>query len=606
MKNFSKKTLGDLRRLDGLISSPLTGLHHWAVDSKFLLSQSHLFCFPWAVVELKPDKVPQNEVEFCYCQAANTTSQALQLYGKLCKRAGGYDSRVPPVVAFTCVGAKVRVWLAYSCTEQQGSRCHVRQLSRRQFFSRAHCDVPLMLLQKMICIWAGTLTTTWGVMVTCQIVKNMIFWASRILRPQVSGYISQLRLARSQKHDLPERHPPQPQVHGPSSEQSASAQDRNLPLDEQARVSTGSTFHVPENVQYPGGTSTENDVPTADKPYRTENGDNDGGPHRNIASAGKPQLVRTNKPDRESHTARESPSYSWLGSWNLGSDKSQAPKSHSEAPLPLEHSEFQTHASIAARALFTYSPLNSEVSSQASKAVNTSHRRILIPKSQRRLRRQSSGVNRFPAPISRHEPAAANTNSLQAFAEPPSRRRIVVNLPKVAPQNFQNSTQDTGPQLDAETPGIATVREANSRVQNEKTVVDHVQSSDDARDKTKRTNSTSEDKTLPPKHIEEGHPSEIGNHKAGGATNPLRINERASAANCREDSEGESNVGEYESADETSTHPPDTTHIPEHFRYHTYQVDERAFDESLEAPTSSKHSDGISSEQRHKLCFAER
>ena len=45
----------------------------------------------------------------------------------------------------------------------------------------------------MTCIWAGTLNTTWGVIATRQIVKNMVFWASRILRPQVSAYLSLIR-----------------------------------------------------------------------------------------------------------------------------------------------------------------------------------------------------------------------------------------------------------------------------------------------------------------------------------------------------------------------------------------------------------------------------
>jgi hypothetical protein len=58
----------------------------------------------------------------------------------------------------------------------------------------------------MVCIWASTLNATWGVMATCQIVKNMVFWASRVLRPQISAYISQIRLDPLPKlpvHDHP-------------------------------------------------------------------------------------------------------------------------------------------------------------------------------------------------------------------------------------------------------------------------------------------------------------------------------------------------------------------------------------------------------------------
>jgi hypothetical protein len=127
--NFSLEVLGKLRSA-GLISSPLSGLHTWTKNRTFNLSQSHLICFPWAVVELKPVKVHQSPIQFCYCQAANGASAALKLYENLSKHAtGGNDNRIPPIVAFTCIGPEIRVWLAYSCTQQDKPVCHVGRTS---------------------------------------------------------------------------------------------------------------------------------------------------------------------------------------------------------------------------------------------------------------------------------------------------------------------------------------------------------------------------------------------------------------------------------------------------------------------------------------------
>lgn len=112
--NFSLEVLGDLRSAS-LISSPLGGLHRWSKDKAVDLSQDQLVCFPWAVVELHPREVSlKSEGQYSYSQAANGAIAALRLNEELSNWAtGGYDS-VPPVVAFTCVGAEIRVWLAYS------------------------------------------------------------------------------------------------------------------------------------------------------------------------------------------------------------------------------------------------------------------------------------------------------------------------------------------------------------------------------------------------------------------------------------------------------------------------------------------------------------
>ncbi|ODH26542.1 hypothetical protein ACO22_04543 [Paracoccidioides brasiliensis] len=144
--NFSLQSLGELRSA-GLISSPF-------------------------VVELHPFEVSRQYLkQFTYCQTANAALAALRMYEDPSKRSTGRYDFVPPVVVFTCIGAEIKVWLAYSEIEH---------------------DVPVD--HKMACIWSSSLCLEWGVMATCRIVQNMIFWASRVWKPQISGCISQIRL----------------------------------------------------------------------------------------------------------------------------------------------------------------------------------------------------------------------------------------------------------------------------------------------------------------------------------------------------------------------------------------------------------------------------
>jgi len=57
---------------------------------------------------------PDVSVERCYCQAANAAAAALELQAQLFDKLGGdASSESPPVIAFTCIGPIVKVWLAY-------------------------------------------------------------------------------------------------------------------------------------------------------------------------------------------------------------------------------------------------------------------------------------------------------------------------------------------------------------------------------------------------------------------------------------------------------------------------------------------------------------
>ena len=91
------------------------------------LTYNDLICFPFAVVELKHGMVGGSHQEFCYCQAANGASAALSMLENLfqyTERKENYQ-HVPPVVAFTCIGPSIRLWIAYSVREPNGEVAHV-------------------------------------------------------------------------------------------------------------------------------------------------------------------------------------------------------------------------------------------------------------------------------------------------------------------------------------------------------------------------------------------------------------------------------------------------------------------------------------------------
>ena len=119
--NFTMAKLHSLLS-HGVYCSPTTGLAAYPIGRPFTtensqsVSNDHLVCFPFAVVELKHQMVGQTREQQCYCQAANAASAALKLFEKLYSLADDQESNyhVPPVVAFTCIGPKVRLWIAYA------------------------------------------------------------------------------------------------------------------------------------------------------------------------------------------------------------------------------------------------------------------------------------------------------------------------------------------------------------------------------------------------------------------------------------------------------------------------------------------------------------
>jgi hypothetical protein len=99
----------------GVSCVPTTGLRNWNKDpEKSILRGPDRSCFPRAVVEMKRHAASSHEsIERCYCQAANAAAAALELQAQLFDNLGETSPKLPPVVAFTCVGPIVKVWLAY-------------------------------------------------------------------------------------------------------------------------------------------------------------------------------------------------------------------------------------------------------------------------------------------------------------------------------------------------------------------------------------------------------------------------------------------------------------------------------------------------------------
>lgn len=92
-------------------------------DLKALRNDNRM-CFPWAVLEIKKNETKSSEK--CHSQAANAAAAALEFRKGLFHRAyppGDQRDLIPPVVAFTSVGAWLRVWLAYLNPADQSVVC---------------------------------------------------------------------------------------------------------------------------------------------------------------------------------------------------------------------------------------------------------------------------------------------------------------------------------------------------------------------------------------------------------------------------------------------------------------------------------------------------
>ncbi|GAM43369.1 hypothetical protein TCE0_047f18121 [Talaromyces pinophilus] len=162
--NFSLDTLADL---ESAVTCPTT--HLSATERRITEGQTperkDLICFPWALVELRSTT---ETAEGCYCRAAIGANAALDMHRQL-QPVWVAAKDIPPVIFFTCSGPEIRVWISF--------------LEFKGWETSTTC----------ICIWAGTLTATWCIVVLREIIQNTTFWASRVLKPQISARISQIR-----------------------------------------------------------------------------------------------------------------------------------------------------------------------------------------------------------------------------------------------------------------------------------------------------------------------------------------------------------------------------------------------------------------------------
>lgn len=128
IQSFSLDVLAKLRS-HKVYSTTTKGLKSGARTRKAAALKAHdLLCFPWAVVEMKYSSISQDKVEYCYCQAANASAAALRLQEQLFEHAyGDSPKNLPPIIAFTCIGPCIKVWLTYRVEGASGSSTVIKE-----------------------------------------------------------------------------------------------------------------------------------------------------------------------------------------------------------------------------------------------------------------------------------------------------------------------------------------------------------------------------------------------------------------------------------------------------------------------------------------------
>ncbi|KAF4626317.1 hypothetical protein G7Y89_g11841 [Cudoniella acicularis] len=171
-QNFNRHTLSQLAE-HGLHSSAACSWSKSTEPKEFRTgNQSEQLCFPWCILQLTPEDntVSSEEMEDSALHAA---SGALSMTEKLAMFANSKqdDEHIPPVIAITAVGPKIKFSLVFSEIVNEEIRDH-----------------------NAITIWNGCISKTWDALQFCRIIENMLFWSQHILRPKVSHYIDQWRL----------------------------------------------------------------------------------------------------------------------------------------------------------------------------------------------------------------------------------------------------------------------------------------------------------------------------------------------------------------------------------------------------------------------------
>ncbi|KAI4942863.1 hypothetical protein J4E91_009783 [Alternaria rosae] len=153
VRNFTLPVLGELRKASGgsLILSPTSALSNWNPKEPEAMGATDLTCFPWAIVEVKTSKWKRDESEFCYCQAANASTDALVMRERLAARVNEPSDDALVIFSFT------------------------KNVEMR-------------------CIWATSLELTWGVFALRIVIENMRKWVYNRVKPEVCKWITSIRL----------------------------------------------------------------------------------------------------------------------------------------------------------------------------------------------------------------------------------------------------------------------------------------------------------------------------------------------------------------------------------------------------------------------------
>lgn len=115
--NFSASFIRELSQSPRALKCTLTNNLLNAKDGTAAfgkLQKKDLMAFPWAIVEVKPEDAMEASEQFCFNQAANASSAAVRMRRNMIEACPGSNPNdISPVVAFTCIGPRVRVWLTY-------------------------------------------------------------------------------------------------------------------------------------------------------------------------------------------------------------------------------------------------------------------------------------------------------------------------------------------------------------------------------------------------------------------------------------------------------------------------------------------------------------
>ena len=109
-RNFSAESIRRFNNSPWTLKLSLTTKIYQEHSSE--LYTADLVGFPWAVVEVKRRSTDESVKNFCYQQAANASATALDIMTHLFEVSDGRAlNDLPPIIAFTCIGPELRLWL---------------------------------------------------------------------------------------------------------------------------------------------------------------------------------------------------------------------------------------------------------------------------------------------------------------------------------------------------------------------------------------------------------------------------------------------------------------------------------------------------------------